>query len=176
MNTILFAGINWWDIISIIITIGLLVASAIIDKRSLKIPNFLTFPGFIVGAVLCVFSNGFGEMGLRFIAVAVLFLGYMIKLLSGGDTKLLMAVTMLQGILGMLITLILANVVLLVWKLIKSRHEAVNAIREGLFLMNGSVGSPYSNGDNERKISFAPYLLIGFLLYTAGRIVIGFIS
>lgn len=176
MKNILFAGINWWDLISIVITIGLLIAAAIIDKRSLKIPNYLTFPGFVVGTVLCVLSNGFGEMGLRFIAVAVLFLGYMIKLLSGGDTKLLMAVAMLQGILGMLITLILANVVLLVWKLIQSKYEAINAIREGLFLMNGSAGSPYTNGDSERKISFAPYLLFGFLLYTAGRIVLGFIS
>jgi len=174
MKTVVFAGMNWWDLISIAVTIGMLIAAAILDKKTLKVPNYLTFPGFFAGTILCVLSNGFGEMGLRFITIAVLFLVYMTKILAGGDIKLLMALTMLHGTLGMLITLVLANIVLLVWKLIQSRKEAVEAIRDGLFLMNGWGSSTYSDND-ARKIALAPYMLIGFILYIGGRIAIYFI-
>ena len=174
MKTVVFAGMNWWDLISIAVTIGMLIAAAILDKKTLKVPNYLTFPGFFAGIILCILSNGFGEMGLRFITIAILFLVYMTKILAGGDIKLLMALTMLHGTLGMLITLILANIVLLVWKLIQSRTEAVTAIKDGLFLINGWGSSTYSDND-ARKIALAPYMLIGFVLYVGGRIAIYFI-
>lgn len=171
MKETLFLGITGWDILIFCITIGMLIAAAIIDKKTLKIPNYITFPGIVAGAALCAASRGFGEMGIRFIAVAVLFLFFMVRLLSGGDAKLLMAISLLQGILPMLLTLIIGNIVLLVVAFFKDRHEAAHAVKNGLFLMNGWTDTSNYSGSS-RKIALAPYLLVGFLLYYVGNIAI----
>lgn len=174
MKEILFAGITGWDVVSVILTLVILIWCAIEDKKSLIIPNYITFPGILIGTVLCVISKGFCEMGLRFIAVAVLFLLFMIRLLSGGDIKLLMTITMLEGILPMLITLIVGNVILLLAAFIRNKDEAISAIRDGLFLVNGWTNTTYYP-ENCRKVALAPYLLYGFIAYYIGRIVINLI-
>lgn len=76
-----------------IILWGLLIFAAVIDWRTLKIPNVLTVPGMITGLIF------HGGVGLEGILLALFLAGSltMFGLWGGGDAKLLMAVGAFVG-------------------------------------------------------------------------------
>lgn len=83
--------------------IALLVAAAVIDWRSLRIPNWLTVPGMVYGLVFNATHATTGMGGLTFAALGlatglVLLLPlYVIRVLGAGDVKLLAAVGAFLG-------------------------------------------------------------------------------
>lgn len=170
MPNYIFLDYNIWNIIAIVVSFILLIWVTIIDVKTMKIPNYLTLSAIAVGAVLSFAGCGWKETLLRFAMVIILFFAYAIHLLAGGDIKLLMALTMLQGVLPMLISLILGNLLLLGITAMQSPSSAMEYIRGGLFLMNG-----VEYGVDQRKVALSPYILAGYTLFLAGNVLVKFI-
>ena len=169
MSNTVFLTFSGWDILSFSISVIMLCIAAIVDLKTMKIPNTLTFTCIFLGILLCAIGNGFVETGMRTLVTIILFALFMTGLLSGGDTKLLMALTFLSGIPAMLFSVIIANVTLLLFVALHSKDEALSVLQQGLFLINRPERWYEGTG---RKIAFAPYLLVGFVLYQAAYVLL----
>lgn len=167
MSNIVFLNYNIWNIIAIAVSFALLICAAITDIKTMRIPNYITLPALAIGIVLSFAGCGWKETLIRLGMVVILFLAYAVHLLAGGDIKTLMALTMLQGVLPMLFTVIIGNLVLLGLTAIKSPSSAIEYIRKGLFFMNG-----VEYGVDKRKVALSPYILAGYTLVLAGNILI----
>lgn len=167
MPNSIFLNYNVWNIIAIAVSFALLICATITDIKTMKIPNYITLPAFIIGIVLSFAGCGWKETLIRLGMVVALFLVYAIHLLAGGDIKILMALTMLQGVLPMLFTVIIGNLILLGLTAIKSPSSAREYIRKGLFFMNG-----VEYGVDKRKVALSPYLLAGYTFVLIGSILI----
>ena len=84
------------------IILSLMVVSALVlDLKTNKIPNYITFPGIIMGIILYIITDGFS--GLAFGAlgavagIALLLIPFAIKGIGGGDVKLLGAIGAFKG-------------------------------------------------------------------------------
>ena len=92
------------QIILIAITLIILIISAIFDKKTMRIPNWLTFGGMGAGLLITYiisYQAGYINTG---VILLLFFLG-MTDFVGLGDLKLLMALVALQGWLPTLITL-----------------------------------------------------------------------
>lgn len=167
MLTPLLLNYNLLDIITIAITIIFLVIASVMDIKTMRIPNYLTLSAFGTGLVLSFINCGWKTALIRLTVVVALFFVYMLHLLAGGDIKMLMALTMLQGPIAMLVSVIIGNLVLLGITAIRSPQMAADYIRSGLFFMNG-----VEYGVDKRKVPFSPYVLTGYILFLAGSILI----
>lgn len=141
------------DIISTSITIIMLIIATVIDRKTRKIPNWLTFPCIIGGTVISFFSSV--NCGITaIISLIVLFILGMTGFLGIGDLKLIMAVTALQGPIAGFISLVIAACLLVYTHVIKQKN-VVNMKRlidkdlvcEGI------------------KVPFAQYILLGYAIF-----------
>ena len=140
--------------ISIIaVTLTILIISAIFDKKTMRIPNWLTFGGMGAGLLITYIMSW--QTGLISTGVIILlfFLG-MTGFVGLGDLKLLMALVALQGWQPALITLGVASIGLVIIK-VKNEHYAVNMKR----LKDKELAA------EGIKVPFAPYLLAGYIMY-----------
>lgn len=141
------------DIISISITIIMLVIAAIIDRKTRRVPNWLTFPCITVGIVTSFFS-GLNCGVTAIISLIVLFILGMTGFVGIGDLKLIMAVTTLQGPIAGFITLVIAACILVYTHVIKQKYP-VNMRR----LINKDLAC------EGVKIPFAQYILLGYMIF-----------
>jgi len=91
---------TWIDILSIVTALPVVLAAAAIDYRTMKIPNWLTFPFIFLGLSLLALrcTAGFSPAIAAFTCVvAYLFVYVLWKccLWGGGDAKLVMALFIL---------------------------------------------------------------------------------
>ena len=85
------------------LALSLTALAALVDLRSGRIPNAITYPAIVFGLLLGLWPGGVGELGLGdralglalgFVPAFVLFVG---GVLGGGDVKLLAAVGAIVG-------------------------------------------------------------------------------
>lgn len=141
------------QIILIAITLIILIISAIFDKKTMRIPNWLTFGGMGAGLLITYiisYQAGYINTG---VILLLFFLG-MTDFVGLGDLKLLMALVALQGWLPTLITLGIASIGLVIIK-VKNEHYSVNMKR----LKDKELAA------EGIKVPFAPYLLAGYIMY-----------
>ena len=84
-----------------IIFILMILSALIIDLKSNKIPNYITFTGTIIGIILYIISDGFsglagGTLGML-IGIGLLLIPFMMRGIGGGDVKLLGAIGAFKG-------------------------------------------------------------------------------
>jgi prepilin peptidase CpaA len=89
------------DFFLLLIALLLAVVAAIIDVQSHRIPNWLTYPGIVLGFVMhCIL---FGWKGLLsagigcLLAGGVMFLFYAVRAMGAGDVKIMAALGSLVG-------------------------------------------------------------------------------
>lgn len=116
------------DQITYRILLGAIVtAAALVDFRSRKIPNWLTFPAMAVGMAWNLGS--FGGAGLLFsvkgagVGIALLLIPYMMRAMGAGDVKLMGAVGAFLGAEGVfqacIISLIFGGIYAVILVIIK---------------------------------------------------------
>lgn len=147
----------------IAVTLIILIISAILDTKTMRIPNWLTFGGMGLGLLITYIISW--QTGLINTGVILLlfFLG-MTGFVGLGDLKLLMAMVALQGWLPSLITLGLASLLLIIVK-VKNEHYVVDMKR----LKDKALAS------EGVKVPFAPYLLAGYIMYLLYFVIDNFI-
>jgi prepilin peptidase CpaA len=89
------------DYFLIILLLSTLSISAIVDFRSQKIPNLITFPAIIIALLYHFFTNGinglaFGALGLA-TGIGLLIIPYSLGIMGAGDAKLMGAVGAILG-------------------------------------------------------------------------------
>ena len=85
-----------------IIFILMILSALILDLKSNKIPNYITFTGTIIGIILYIISDGFsglagGALGML-IGIGLLLIPFMMRGIGGGDVKLLGAIGAFKGV------------------------------------------------------------------------------
>ena len=81
----------------------LALVGAIIDIQQHRIPNWLTYPGMVLGFGLRTVLFGFGRNGLLgaaggwLLGGGIMFLFYMVRAMGAGDVKLMAAIGALVG-------------------------------------------------------------------------------
>jgi prepilin peptidase CpaA len=121
----------------LLIALALAITAAIFDVREHRIPNWLTYPGIVLGLVLRAVLLRGGLFGLKGLgsAIAGLMLGggvmllfYMVRAMGAGDVKLMAAVGSLVGpghaIVVLLATAICGGVMAVVYSVYRGRMGA----------------------------------------------------
>ena len=150
-------------------TMVVLVLSACWDYQTHRIPNFITFPALIIGLVTTPYFNSYAEIAPRLIFILILFVLGGLCIMGLGDIKLLMGVAAFQGVLATLIALTIAEVMIIMRQLIKNPKSGIEDIKTGLLVLNLRDASLI---DKAKTVSFAPYLLTGFIGYTLGALLL----
>lgn len=146
------------ELLILAIPFGYLVAVApmlaVIDIRSHRLPNSLTLPGIVISLLsvlgVSILENKWLELVVTIgVSVLILIIGYPLaraELLGMGDIKLLIAfalplafISPLALLIGVLVSLALANLVLLP-KMILRRLSTKAAIPMGPYLLLGLLG------------------------------------
>lgn len=151
--------------ISLIVT----AIAAVIDFKTGRIPNYLTFPSILFGVIYAYLlepGNGFE----RLLLLIILFVIGGFNIFGMGDLKLVMAIGALNGTLCLGITVALAAILVIVADLIRHRQNAWIDIHAGLkALSEFKFNRHYGTG---RSVKFAPYLFIGLVI---GVVLCGFL-
>lgn len=141
------------DIISTSITIIMLIIATVIDRKTRKIPNWLTFPCITAGIIISFLSSV--NCGITaIISLIVLFILGMTGFVGIGDLKLIMAVTALQGPIAGFISLVIAACLLVYTHVIKQKNT-VNMKR----LIDKDLAC------EGIKVPFAQYILLGYAIF-----------
>jgi prepilin peptidase CpaA len=121
----------------LLIALALAIAAAVFDVREHRIPNWLTYPGIVLGLVLrgLLLRGGlFGLKGLGsavaglLLAGGVMLLFYVVRAMGAGDVKLMAAVGSLVGpehaVVVLLATAICGGVMGIVYAIYRGRMGA----------------------------------------------------
>jgi prepilin peptidase CpaA len=117
------------DIALLIVALAMAITAAVFDVQQHRIPNWLTYPGIVLGVVLrgVLFGweglSGAGEGCL--LAGGIMFLFYAVRAMGAGDVKLMAAIGSLvgpeQAIVVLLATAICGGVMAIVISVYRGR-------------------------------------------------------
>jgi prepilin peptidase CpaA len=115
---------------TIVFLLGILIVSALIDFRSQKIPNLITYPSMIIAILYHGTTRGFEGLifsiaGLA-VGISIFLVPYLMGGMGAGDAKLMGAVGGMIGVKGVIYALVCTAIVggiyALVLILIKRTH------------------------------------------------------
>jgi prepilin peptidase CpaA len=90
-----------WDTFLLFDALALAVAAAVVDVQHHRIPNWLTYPGMVLGILLRWLFFGWKGLGSGLagclLAGGIVFLFYAVRAMGAGDVKLLAAIGSLVG-------------------------------------------------------------------------------
>ena len=142
-----------------------IIPAAVIDIKSKRIPNIITFPAMIIGITLTSIFNT-QHLAQCVIMMVALFLFGATGLMGLGDIKLLMAVASTSGIMFTITVIGAAVALLLIKELISDFKHTCVEIKTGLFLV--ATGNTSNADANSKKAPMAAYILAGYLITLAG--------
>lgn len=151
--------------IRVAIAIGFLIPAAIIDHKTRRVPNTLTFPMMVSGLLLNIFfsPHRLPEIGA---ALLICLLFGMLPGVGMGDIKLLMGMCMYLTGINTMLALALASILVLAVRFI---HEP----KATLWMVFLRRLRPISKEEASYKsdwnsVPFAPYLLCAVILVEGG--------
>ena len=153
-----------WRIISVVLSVIVLSLASVYDVRTMRLPNAVTLPGIPIGLLLCAVSCDVKETLIRSIAVAALLAVYFTGLLAGGDAKLLMTVAALNGALAMILSLLVSNVIIILYRYLRDRDGTEASLFYGWTLLTRPDRMEIVKKREGKKVPFAVYLAIGYLI------------
>ena len=111
------------------LALALAVAAAVFDVRQRRIPNWLTYPGIVVGVVLRGMLLGWrgavGALAGCLLAGGIFLLFYLVRAMGAGDVKLAAAIGSLLGpgdaVVMLLATALSGGVLAIVYTLYRRR-------------------------------------------------------
>lgn len=148
------------DVIAAVLCGLTLLAAAVTDLYSRRIPNWITLPAIGTGLILTAIVDCKTLFGIL-IAIAVIFFAGMFGVMGGGDLKLIMAVTALCGVMPALFSVGIASAAVITVSAIQNPKETFSAVKNGLRCVVGKA----KISEQGRRIPFAPYLLFGFAIW-----------
>ena len=141
----------------------ILLSAGITDIKHLKIPNYITFPGMLLGLFLGPLDSHI--LLWKLFGWVLLFLLGMTRLVGMGDLKLIMVINCFLTFYPSLFCTGIAAGLLLITSLIRKPKETVGVAKTTLFqLYLGTF-----NKIDEEGYPFAPFLFVGtgiYLLFT----------
>lgn len=129
-----------------------LIAAAMIDFRTRRIPNALTFPLIIFGVLEAIFFSR-DRLFLILISLAVLVLISLLPGIGMGDIKLLMGMAAWTSPVNVLLSLAFASILVVIAK--RAKPSMLN-----LLIMSNTP----PNKDKTNSVPFAPYLLGAYII------------
>lgn len=161
------ANISLLQLIRVFVAIGFLVPASIIDQKTRRIPNALTFPMIVSGLLLNIFFSPDRFPGIGAVLLVCLLFG-VLPGVGMGDVKLLMGMSMYLSNTNVMLELALASVLILIIRFIQSPQTT-------LWMITFRRLRPVSKEEATRKsetnsVPFAPYLLCATILIEGGTI------
>ena len=153
---------NTYFFISSVLAAVTCLAAAITDIQKRKIPNIISFPAIIAGLVLTGIYGNSLRIITTIICIIIFFFIGMLNIIGLGDIKLLMALTAIGGYSMALYSFAIAIFSLFVYAMITdpiSIYFYIEKLKQRLRLRRFPV-------DKNKKYPFAPFLLLGVLLYS----------
>lgn len=146
--------------ISIAMLLTLLLIASCYDKKTMKIPNWISLTGVITGICLCTSMH---QVGYRFIAIVFIFFFGMLGLMGMGDLKLWMMISTLTGFTESCFIVAGAGLTLLIHQVIRNRKMASQTIRLTIFsfIYNRKIIEFEQEG-----YPFAPYMMLSCTFYS----------
>lgn len=143
------------EIIKLIIMLLFLVPASIIDNRTNKIPNYISFSFITMGFLWCLMFDTYNIWSSLLAVIGLFFFG-MFGLMGIGDIKLLMGISLYCGYKTMLLTVMISLLLLALTEFILAPKKTVIVIRD-VFIGKLSVY------DGNKK-PFSVYILFGLLI------------
>lgn len=142
------------DLIKLIFMLLFLIPASIIDNKTSKIPNYISFPFIMMGFLWCLMFD-ITNVWSSLLAVIGLFFFGMLGLMGIGDIKLLMGIALFCDYKVMLLTIIFSLLLLAITEFISAPKNTVDVIK------NTFKGDLYIY--KSRKEPFSIYILFALL-------------
>ena len=166
------------DYFLILLLLLILSISAVIDIRSQKIPNLITFPAIIMALIYHFSTHGldgliFSAIGLA-TGIGLLFIPYMIGVSGAGDAKLLGAVGAILGsksvFVAFLLTAIVGGIYAIILILINQKQFKgffkKQIITLKLFILTREfIPDPVEERNKKPKLCYGVAILLGTVIY-----------
>jgi prepilin peptidase CpaA len=162
----------------IIFLSGILIVSAVIDLRTQKIPNLITYPTMVIALIYHVTFGGgkgllFSSSGLC-VGIGLLLLPYLMGGMGAGDAKLMGAVGGMIGAKGVLYTFLCSAVVGGIYALaliLIYRNHFSNFFKKQIttlwtfILTRKYIPDPIQNAQNRPRLCYGLAIALGTGLY-----------
>lgn|GEM_PF-702626 len=149
------------------LSVILLIAASVADVRTKTIPNKITFPAMAIGLACILISaitlHYYIALVLRLVLFVLVFLFGMTGLIGLGDIKLIMALSLLNYPIIVLITVIAACVLLILIEVLLKPRETNRKITTGIVMVMTKRITKITK-DNKETVAFAPFLFFGYLI------------
>ena len=166
------------DYFLIFLLVSMLTTSAIIDFRTQKIPNLITFPTIIIALLYHFFINGidgltFSALGLA-TGIALLIIPYMLGFSGAGDAKLMGAVGAVLGsksvFIAFLITTLVGGVYAVIILLLNKKQFKgffkKQFITLKLFILTRKyIPDPVEDSNKKPKLCYGVAIALGTIIY-----------
>ena len=166
------------DYFLILLLLSILSISAIIDFRTQRIPNLITFPAIIIALLYHFFTNGidgliFGVLGLV-TGIGLLIIPYILGGMGAGDAKLMGAVGAILGTKSVFIAFLLTAlvggiyaliIILLNKKQFKGFFKKQFITLQYFILTRKFIPDPVEENDKKPKLCYGVAIALGTFIY-----------
>ena len=166
------------DYFLILLLLSILSISAIIDFRSQKIPNLITFPAVIIALLYHFFTHGvdgliFSALGLA-TGIGLLIIPYILGVSGAGDAKLMGAVGAILGsksvFIAFLLTALVGGIYAIILILLNKKQFKgfikKQFITLQLFVLTRKfIPDPVEENNNKPKLCYGVAIALGTFIY-----------
>ena len=166
------------DYFLILLLSSILCISAIVDFRTQKIPNLITFPAMIIALIYHFFFNGldgliFSALGLT-TGIGLLIIPYMLGGMGAGDAKLMGAVGAILGSKGVfvafLLTALVGGIYAIILTLLNQKHfkgffKKQLLTFKLLILTRKFIPDSVEESDKKPKLCYGVAIALGTYIY-----------